>query len=111
MSYTAKVISMNGVDNSKKMSFSPAELSVVEQLARGYSEKEIAERLKVSYHTVNNHLRNIRERHNIQKNTEVILLYATFLSKKKISFKEVKELGFSVLFILVNFCGHTQIDL
>lgn len=68
----------------------PAELSVVKQLARGYSEKEIAEKLNLSYHTVNNHLRNIRERHNIQKNTEIIILYAASLSKKKVSFKEVK---------------------
>lgn len=101
---------MNGIDNNKNLPFSPAELSVVEQLARGYSEKEIADKLNLSYHTVNNHLRNIRERHKLQKNTEVIILYATFLSKKKISFKEVKELGLSILFILVNICEYTQMN-
>lgn len=97
-------------NNSKKTPFSPAELSVVEQLARGYSEKEIADRLNLSYHTVNNHLRNVRERHSLQKNTEVILLYITFLSKKKISFKELKELGLSVLFIMINVCEYTQMS-
>lgn len=56
---------MFDTDNDKKMPFSPAELAVVEQLARGYSEKEIADRLHLSYHTVNNHLRNIRERHKL----------------------------------------------
>lgn len=102
---------MTELDNSKKLPFSRAELSVVEQLARGYSEKEIASKLNVSYHTVNNHLRNIRERHNIQKNTEIILLYAVFLSKKKLSFKDVKELGFSVLFMLMNVCEYTQMNM
>lgn len=100
---------MPNTDNDKKMPFSPAELSVVEQLARGYSEKEIAEILHLSYHTVNNHLRNIRERHNLQKNTEIVILYASFLSKKKFSFKEVKELGLSILFVMVNVCDYTQI--
>lgn len=96
--------------NSKKMPFSPAELAVVEQLAKGYSEKEIADKLNLSYHTVNNHLRNIRERHKLQKNTEIIILYAASLSKKKISVKDVKEFGFSILFIVLNVCDYTQIN-
>lgn len=97
-------------DNDKNTLFSPAELSVVKQLARGYSEKEIAEKLNLSYHTVNNHLRNIRERHNIQKNTEIIILYAASLSKKKVSFKEVKEFELSILFVALNVCDYTQIN-
>lgn len=102
---------MDKLNNSKNLPFSPAELAVVEQLARGYSEKEIADKLNISYHTVNSHLRNIRERHDIQKNTEIIILYMTFLSKKKLSFKEVKELGVSILFVLVNVCEYTQMTL
>ena len=102
---------MNKLDNSKKTPFSPAELAVVEQLARGYSEKEIADKLNLSYHTVNGHLRNIRERHAIQKNTEIIILYMAFLSKKKLSLKEVKEFGVSILFVLVNVCEYTQMTL
>lgn len=97
-------------NNDKKMPFSPAELAVVEQLARGYSEKEIADRLNLSYHTVNNHLRNIRDRHELQKNTEIIILYAASLSKKKVSIKEVKELGLSILFVILNICDYTQIN-
>lgn len=100
---------MLNTDNDKKVLFSSAELAVVEQLARGYSEKEIANRLNLSYHTVNNHLRNIRERHKLQKNTEIIILYAVSLSKKKVSIKEVKELGFSILFVALNVCDYTQI--
>lgn len=96
--------------NSKNLPFSPAELSVVEQLARSLSEKEIADKLNLSYHTVNNHLRNIRERHELQKNTEIVILYASFLSKKKFSFKEIKELGLAILFVFVNICDYTQIN-
>ena len=101
---------MDKLHNDKNLLFSPAELPVVEQLARGYSEKEIASKLNLSYHTVNNHLRNIRERHSLQKNTEVILLYASFLSKKKVSIKSIKELGFSILFITINICEYTQMS-
>lgn len=106
----AKVIIMADIRNSNNLPFSPAELSVVEQLARGLSEKEIADKLNLSYHTVNNHLRNIRERHKIQKNTEIIILYASYLSKKNVSFKEVKELGLAVLFVFINICDYTQIN-
>lgn len=95
--------------NSTKVPFSPAEHQVVEQLSRGLSEKEIAENLHLSIHTVKNHLRNIRERNHIQKNTEVILLYATTLSKKMVSLREVKTLGLSILFVLLNICDYTQI--
>lgn len=108
--HIAKVLTMLNTDNSKNVSFSKAELAVVEQLARGYSEKEIANKLNVSYHTVNNHLRNIRERHGIQKNTEVIILYVTYLSNKKVSFKMIKEYGLSILFIFIHVCGNTQIE-
>ena len=91
---------MFDTDNDKKMPFSPAELAVVEQLARGYSEKEIADRLHLSY----------RERHKLQKNTEIIILYAASLSKKKASIKEIKELGLSILFVILNVCDYTQIN-
>lgn len=74
---------MEQIYNGTKVSFSPSELRVVEQLARGLSEKEIADVLHISVYTVKNHLRNIRERNHIQKNTEIIILYASTLSKKR----------------------------
>ena len=52
---------MKNQTNSVKTPFSTSELRVVELLAQGYTEKEIAEKLCISPHTVNNHLRNIRE--------------------------------------------------
>jgi DNA-binding CsgD family transcriptional regulator len=50
---------MKNQTNSVKTPFSTSELRVVELLAQGYTEKEIAEKLCISPHTVNNHLRNI----------------------------------------------------
>lgn len=43
---------------------SPRELDIVEELTRGYSEKEIAARKHVSPKTVNNHLTNVRKKWN-----------------------------------------------
>ena len=82
---------MKQICNSTKVSFSPAELKVVEQLARGLSEKEIADVLHISVYTVKNHLRNIRERNHIQKNTEIIILYASTLSKKRVFTKRSED--------------------
>lgn len=102
---------MNQLHNDVNTPFSPAELSVVEQLARGYSEKEIASKLCLSQHTINNHLRNVRAKHGLQKNTEVVLLYLTYLSKKKCSFKDLKEFGLAILFVVINICDYTQIQM
>lgn len=101
----SKVQSMVKKNNNKKLPFSKAELSVLEQLSRGHSEQEIADKLHLSYHTVNNHLRNIRSRYKLQKNTEVILLYAVYLSKKKLSIDNIKKFGLSILFVAINICG------
>lgn len=51
----------NPVNDVNTSYFSEAELRVVKLLASGSSEKEIADRLCISRHTVDNHLRNIRE--------------------------------------------------
>lgn len=47
--------------NSVKTSFSEREKQVADLLARGYTEKEIADKLFISPATVNNHTRHIRE--------------------------------------------------
>lgn len=58
----------NPVNDVNTSYFSEAELRVVKLLASGSSEKEIADRLCISRHTVDNHLRNIRERFGLHKN-------------------------------------------
>lgn len=97
--------------NDVNPSFSKAELKVVELLARGYSEKEIADKLNISVHTVGNHTRNIREKNGLSKNTEIILLYIAFLNKKKFSLVVLREIGLSAIMVLVNICEYTRIGL
>lgn len=67
----------NPVNDVNTSYFSEAELRVVKLLASGSSEKEIADRLCISRHTVDNHLRNIRERFGLHKNTEITSVHCT----------------------------------
>ena len=85
---------------------SKAEVRVLELLIRGYSEKEIAERLNLSQYTVNNHMRNIRERHGLTKNIEVVLLYIAYVRGKGFSLNKLRELGLSAVLIFLNVCGY-----
>ena len=89
--------------------FSKSELKVVELLARGYSEKEVADKLHLSPNTVNNHTRNIREKNGLSKNTEIILLYIAYLNKKKFSLRVLREVGLSAILIFLNICEYTQV--
>ena len=89
---------MERLVNSIKMSFfSKAEKRVAEYLARGYSEKEIANILCLSKNTVSNHLRHIRENNGLTKNIEVVLLYIAELRKKKFSLSQIRKYGVSSL--------------
>lgn len=91
--------------NSTNMSFMTSrEKEVSDLLARGLSEKEIADRLCISRDTVSNHLRNIREKYGLSKNTEIVLLYISMLNKKKFSLKDVRSQGVSILLVFLNVC-------
>lgn len=99
---------MGQPDNSAKTPIlSKAEVRVLELLIRGYSEKEIADRLNLSKHTVNNHMKNIRSRYGLTKNTEVVMLYIAYLHGKRFSLDVLRELGLSAVLILVNICSYT----
>jgi DNA-binding NarL/FixJ family response regulator len=54
----------------------PREHEVLEQLAQGYSDKEIASRLKVSFDTVRSHLKHIYEKLHVRSRTEAAMKYA-----------------------------------
>lgn len=81
---------MKNQTNSVKTPFSTSELRAVELLAQGYTEKEIAEKLCISPHTVNNHLRNVRERNSLRNDKEVVLLYIAHLNKKHFSMAAIR---------------------
>lgn len=90
--------------NNVKASFSERESEIADLLARGLSEKEIAEKLFISPATVNNHTRNIREKFGLSKNSEIILLYIATRNKKPFNLRQIKELGVSAILIMLNVC-------
>lgn len=90
--------------NSINVPFSAREKQIVDLLARGLSEKEIAYRLCISIHTVNNHLRNVRERNGLSKNTEVVLLYIAYRNKKPFSLRRLKDVGVTAILVMLNIC-------
>lgn len=99
---------MKNQTNSVKTPFSTSELRAVELLAQGYTEKEIAEKLCISPHTVNNHLRNVRERNSLRNDKEVVLLYIAHLNKKHFSMAAIREVGIGATLILLNVCEYTK---
>lgn len=99
----------NPVNDVNTSYFSEAELRVVKLLASGSSEKEIADRLCISRHTVDNYLRNIRERFGLHKNTEIILLYIAHLNHKPFSLSNIKQYGLEVILVLINVCTYTDL--
>lgn len=90
--------------NSVKTLFTGRERQIADLLARGFSEKEIAEQLCISPATVNNHTRNMREKLHVNKNTELILAYIADVNCKKFSIPEIRKFGVSVILILINIC-------
>ena len=56
----------------KLSKLSETEINILKILASGKSEKEIAETQIRSTHTIKTHLKNIRKKLNISKNTELV---------------------------------------
>jgi len=54
---------------------SKREGEILENLAKGFSYKQIAEHLGISIHTVNNHLRRIYEKLHVQTRTEAVVKF------------------------------------
>lgn len=92
------------MENSAKTSLTKQERNIADLLARGLSEKEIADKLNISSATVNNHTWNIRAKLSVNKNTEVILAYIANLNNKPFSIRNIREYGISIILILINIC-------
>lgn len=84
--------------------FTPAEEAVAECLSRGLSEKEAADKLGKSAHTINNHLRHIKKKNHLNKNSEVILCYIAYVKNKPFDIRKIREYGVSVILIMINIC-------
>lgn len=90
--------------NSRKVSLTEREAEAANLIASGYSCKEIADKLKISYDTANNHIRNIKEKNGITKNTEIPGLYVCYIKGKPFSLKTLREYGIMAMFIFLNVC-------
>lgn len=80
-------------NDAKTPIFSTRELEVADYISRGFSEKEIADKLHISRFTVNNHTRHIRANNGLSKNSEIIPAYIAHTKGKKFSLQAIKELG------------------
>lgn len=88
----------------EEIKFTDREREVADLLTRGLSEKEIAERLKISPDTVNNHTRNIRKKFGFTKNSEIALKYISDYTGKPFSLKAIREYGIGIILVLINIC-------
>lgn len=100
----AKIDKLVFMRNSVKTSFTGRERQIADLLARGFSEKEIAEHLHICPATVNNHTRNMRDKLHVNKNTELILAYIADVNNKKFSISDIRQFGVSIILILINIC-------
>lgn len=90
--------------NNANTSFSDREIEVADLLARGYTEKEIAEKLFISSATVNNHTRHIREKFGLKKNSEIIAAYIAYLKHKPFNLSDIRKYGISIILVMLNIC-------
>lgn len=99
------------MENSVKTLFTDREREIADLMARGLSEKEIAEHLHISPATVNNHTRNMRDKLHVNKNTELILAYIADMNHKKFSISDIRQFGVSIILILINICLFNSKDI
>ncbi len=59
----------------QETNLSPREEEILRELAKGYSSKEIADRLNISYHTVKVHLKHIYEKLHVRSRTEALIRF------------------------------------
>jgi DNA-binding NarL/FixJ family response regulator len=62
-------------DSSKRPHLSPREEAVLDFLAKGFTYKQIADRLEISIDTVRTYLRRIYEKLHVQSRTEAVAKY------------------------------------
>ena len=62
-------------DSGKRPHLSPREEAVLDFLAKGFTYKQIADRLEISIDTVRTYLRRIYEKLHVQSRTEAVVKY------------------------------------
>ena len=64
-----------GRNNSDLSRLSPRESQILDYLAKGYLYKEIADTLRITYQTVNGHIKSIYEKLHVRSRTEAVAKY------------------------------------
>ena len=62
-------------DNSRLSRLAPGEKEFLDQLAKGYAYKEIADRMKISIDTVRSYVRTVYEKLHVHSRTEAVVKY------------------------------------
>jgi len=69
---TNLIPSLNHSDHEYELT--KREKEIIQLVVNGHSTQQIADKLFVSYHTVDNHLRNIYQKLNVKKRTNLVSL-------------------------------------
>ena len=64
-----------GPSESSTETLSPREREILDLLARGYTNKEIADLLSIAFQTVHTHVRNIYSKLHVRSRTEAVAKY------------------------------------
>ena len=80
---------------------SRAETLVINEYAKGYSDKEVADRLDRSVWTIKTQKRTVYRKLGISKDTELILYIVCQNLKKDFDLKEIRKHGIEILFSIL----------
>lgn len=101
---TEKVLFLKEKLSNGEVSFTTREIEIILLLSGGLSEKEIADRLTISYKTVKKHIENIKTKTGISKNTELLGYLVAKYNDKNFSLKKLREYGLLAFLIFVHVC-------
>lgn len=103
-SNTEKVLFLKEKLSEGDTAFTPREIEVIILLSGGLSEKEIADRLNISYKTTKKHIENIKIKTGLSKGTELLSYIAAKYNGKEFSLKKLREFGIAAFLIFVHVC-------
>ncbi len=76
---------------------SPVEMKVAEEYCKGYSDKEVADRLNKSFWTIKTEKKSIYRKLGISKDTELVIWIFCQKMKRNFDLKEIRKHGIEVL--------------
>lgn len=101
---TEKVLFLKQKLSEGEIHFTPREIEVIILLSGGLSEKEIADRLSISYKTAKKHVESIKAKTGLSKGTEILGFLVSKYTGKEFSLKKLREFGIAAFLIFVHVC-------